>query len=239
MITRQLQNSATNFWQGHSYVGLSGGFGTVRLGRDYTSSFIVVQNQVDPNGGDTVTGFRGSSLQVNPEKVRFANGIKYFNTFSGATVSFDIAEAGKNENGAADATVVNRPWSAAVSYGAGPVWVGFSHANPGGSKDKLTNLGARYTIGAVTLRAGGSTGNQNSGAKVKGYLIGANYALGAGDFRVAYATNSLAGVAQRKRVGFGYHHALSKRTKLYADFVRDSVPTTNKSGYDFGIQHNF
>jgi predicted porin len=228
-----------NFWNGYSWVGLSGAFGTIRLGRDYTSSFIVVQNQIDPQGGDTVTALRGNSVQIAPAKVRFANGIKYIYSDSGLTVSYDISEGSLNNAGGTDLTVVNRPWSVAVSYGAGPLWAGFSHENPGGKFDKLSTFGGRYAFGPVTLRAGASTGTNNSNLKVKGLLLGANYTMGAGDFRVGYATNSVNGVKAAKRLGFGYHHALSKRTKLYVDFARDSVPVTQKSGYDFGIQHNF
>ena len=51
-----------NFWNGYSWVGLTGSFGTLRLGRDYTSAFITVQNQVDPFGGDTVAALRPALL---------------------------------------------------------------------------------------------------------------------------------------------------------------------------------
>ena len=44
----------------------------------------------------------------------------------------------------------------------------------------------------------------------------------------------------------GYHYALSKRTTLYTDYVRNTgtggmfgAVGTEKSGYDFGIKHNF
>ena len=234
-----LTTTNNNFWNGYSWVGLSGGFGTVRLGRDYTSSFILVQNQVDPFGGDQIPTLRQASLQIAPAKVRFANGVKYFNTFGGLTASFDMSEARMNNAGAADATVANRPWSGALTYAAGPVWLGFSHENPGGKKDKLTTLGARFSVGAMTLRGGTSFGTNNSDVKVKGYILGANYRMGAGDFRVGYATNKVDSTSVAKRFGIGYHYDLSKRTKIYADFARDSVPTTDKTGYDFGIQHNF
>ncbi len=234
--------SATNFWNGYSWVGLSGGFGTVRLGRDYTSAFILVQNQIDPFNGDSVASLRPMIL-ATVAKVRFANGVKYFNTFGGLTASFDMSEGGMNNTGAADATVRNRPWSGVVSYAAGPVWLAFAHENPGGVNDKLTTLGARFTMGAATLRAGTSMGKNNSDQKVKSYLLGANVTMGAGSLLVGYATHSVddnsASETKSKRFGIGYHYNLSKRTKIYADFARDSVPATEKTGYDFGIQHNF
>lgn len=256
-----------NFWNGYSWVGLSGGFGTVRIGRDYTSAFITVQNQIDPFGGDQIPSLRQSSLQIAPAKVRFANGVKYFNSFGGLGVSFDMSEAGTDTSGAVPApaaagstpaqikaangailSVKNRPWSGSVTYAAGPVWLGFSHENPGGDKDKLSTLGARFAIGSLTLRAGTSFGTNVFDEKVKGYILAANYRMGAGDLRVGYAMNktddNTATETKAKRIGIGYHYDLSKRTKVYADVARDTSKATtllkdNPTGYDFGIQHNF
>lgn len=229
----------TNFWGGYSFVGLEGGFGRVRIGRHYTSAFLNVQNQVDPFAGDTVATLRQASMQIAPAKVRFANGIGYGNTFGGLGVYFDISERGKDTNGSADGTVANKPWSVAVTYGAGPLWLGLSQENPGGVNDKLTNLGARYTMGGLTLRAGLANGTNNANAKVKGYLLGGNYVMGAGNIKFGYATNKTGSTTNNKRMALGYQYNMSKRTFLYTDFVRDSKLATNKTGYDFGIRHNF
>jgi len=229
-----------NFWNGFSWVGLQGGFGKVTIGRHYTASFLNVQNQVDPWGGDTVAGLRGVGLLTGGvAKVRTGNSVRYDIASGGFTFGADIAEAAKNNTGAADATVRNKPWSFAATYAAGSLWLGLSHENPGGVNDKLTNLGARFGVGDFTIRAGLGNGTNNANAKVKSYLLGANLRMGAGDLRFGYATAKTAGVSTAKRFGLGYHYDLSKRTKLYADFARDSVPVTQKTGYDFGIQHNF
>jgi predicted porin len=233
-------STAANFWNGYSWVGLNGGFGTVRLGRDYTSAFINVQNQVDPFGGDNAGALRGALL-AGVAKVRFANGVKYFNTMGGLSMSYDISEGGVNNTGAADATVANKPWSGSVTYAAGPVWLAFGHENPGGKNDKLTTLGARFAMGPAVLRAGTSFGTNNANAKVKSYLFGANIRMGAGDIRLGYATLKTGSVTSMKRLGVGYHYDLSKRTKVYATLGRDSATAfkAEPTGFDFGIQHNF
>ena len=237
--------SSSNFWNGYSWVGLQGGFGRVMLGRYYTASFLNVQNQVDPFGGDTVAALRGVGMGLGAAyggagKVRFANGLRYDISAGGFGFAFDISESGKNSAGAVDGSVVNKPWSFAATYGGGPFWVGLSHENAGGANDKLTNLGARYTIGGgFTLRAGLGNGTTNTNLKVKTYLLGANWRAGNGDLRFGYAVADVGGTKTGKRLGVGYHYDLSKRTKVYADFGRDSVLSTNKTGYDFGIQHNF
>ena len=228
-----------NFWGGYSFVGLQGGFGLVRIGRFYTAAFTSVQNAVDPFGGDTVATLRQASLQIAPAKVRYANGIRYDIASGGLGFAVDISESGTNTNGAGDATIVDKPYSFAVTYAGGPLWVGFSHENPGGTNDKLSTLGARFAIGGLTLRAGMSKGNNNANADVKGYLLGGNYAMGAGNFKFGYATNKTNTVVNNKRMAVGYQYNLSKRTFLYTDFVRDSKLATNKTGYDFGVRHNF
>jgi predicted porin len=238
------QNSG-NMWNGFSWVGFQGGFGRVTMGRMYTSAFTgfgAVQNQIDPWGGDTVAALRGvGMLPGGVAKIRNANALRYDLNSGGFNFSFDIGEAGKNNTGAADATVVDRPMSFGVNYAAGPLFVGVSMENPGGAKDKLTNFGARYRFGAITLRAGGASGTQNTGTKVKGQLLAANMALGSGDLRAGYATTKVGTATTVKRASVGYKYDLSKRTYLYMDVTKGggTTVTTQKSGYDFGVQHNF
>ena len=52
-------------------------------------------------------------------------------------------------------------------------------------------------------------------------------------------TLKVGGTSTMGKLGVGYHYDLSKRTKIYADFARDGKLKTEKTGYDFGIQHNF
>jgi predicted porin len=232
-------SSATNFWNGYSYVGLQGDFGRVMLGRNYTSSFIYVQNKVDPFGGDGIAAGRGVGLQFSPETVRTANMIRYDGTFSGLTVSADYAESGNNSAGLADATVIDSPFSVAVAYAAGPLFVGVSYMDPGKINDNLTTIGATYNFGMFTLRAGASIGKNTADADVEGYLIGANFPIGAGDFRIVYANKKVGDTTTNQKFGIGYHYNLSKRTKVYIDAANDSKVATEKSGYGVGIQHNF
>ena len=69
--------------------------------------------------------------------------------------------------------------------------------------------------------------------------------LGQGELRasVGKLRTDLAGPGGKsdlaKGFALGYHYALSKRTTLYTDFVRNSVVATEKTGYDFGVKHNF
>ena len=243
----------TRFWEGFSYVGMRTPYGVLTLGRQYTSSFLTVQNQVDVFAGETIAALRdfgmGNSTVYATSgvgKIRVPDAVKYAVAFSGVTLSADVAEA---PEGSPD-----RPYSLAANYEGGPVWFGASFENPAGANDRLANLGVRYKIGSVTVVGGLGNGRNNADAKFKSYLLGANVAVGAGDIKVGYANVKLGSAAVNKRFGIGYHHNLSKRTKLFVDYARDSkgysgnlpasIPAnselrTEKNGYDLGIQHNF
>ncbi len=228
----------TTFWHGQSLVGLSSKtLGTVTIGRQYTSAFDV-QNAVDPFGGDGVAALRpyGMATGNAVAQTRVADSVKYKNSFAGFSVSGDIAEH--------VATVAgdDRPYSVSFTYGAGPIWAGVSFENASGDEDRLINAGVRYTFGPVTLSAGGSEGRTNAATnnKLRGYLVGANVVVGAGEIKAGWTSLKVSGVTTNTRYAVGYHHNLSKRTKLYADVARETkVITTQKTGYEIGVQHNF
>lgn len=224
-------NASNTFWNGYSTVGLGGTFGSVNLGRQYTSSFSLAQNVFDPFGSDTVAGLRDTSLRVAPARMRVANSIRYDGAFGGVKVAADIAER---------TTGTDRPYSVAAQYAAGPVLAAISYENPEGGSDKLLNAGVAYTFGPAKLALAGSTGKNAANASVKGYLIGATVNVGpAGRVLVGYAQNKVGSADADKKASVGYRHDLSKRTFLYTDFTRVNKLATEKTGYDFGVQHNF
>ncbi|WP_338416805.1 porin [uncultured Sphaerotilus sp.] len=224
------QNSA-NMWNGYSTVGLGGAFGSVNLGRQYTSSFTLLQNAFDPFLGDTVAGLRGVALAQSPARVRVANSIRYDGAFAGVKIAADIAER---------TTGTDRPYSVAAQYAVGPFMAAVGYENPEGANDKLVQAGVAYTFGPAKLALAGSSGKNAANASVKGFLVGATVNVGpAGRVLVGYAQNKVASADADKKVSVGYRHDLSKRTYLYTDFTRVNKLTTEKTGYDFGVQHNF
>lgn len=269
-------SSGTTFWEGFSFVGLrSATMGGVTVGRQYTSSFLNLQNNVDPFAGETVAALRnifmggaygtgagaltpndtynvwaggsvaGITGPTAPARGRQSNMVKYAVTFSGISLSADIAERNgpAGTGGIAD---VKRPYSAALTYAGGPFWGGIAFENAGGQWDRVLNVAAKYTFGGkFTLSAGMSDGRVNAATnnKLRSYIVGANIAVGSGDIKVGYAASKVAGVAVNSRLGLGYHHNLSKRTKLYVDFAHEGKAITgtpsSKSGYDLGVQHSF
>ena len=163
--------------------------------------------------------------------------------FSAAGFSFgaQVAEATDTIN-----NFNKKPVNFAVSYGAGPVMVAVAYERTGQEAldtAKWVTVNGSFDLGMVKLGALYGTGNTAAGADHKSYLVTAVAPIGQGEFRASYGrlrdeTND---VTAAKGFALGYHYALSKRTTLYTDVIRNTgvLAGTEKTGYDFGIKHNF
>lgn len=235
------------FWQGYSTVGLVTPFGAINLGRQYTPAFLMIQNQIDPFGGETVAqgreigmrfgvvapgGATGSAIY----KTRVSDSIRYDLSMGGFNLGASIAEGAPNGG-------TDKPFSIAANYAAGPFWVGVGYENPAAEEDKGWNVGGRYNFGWATASAGYSKGTTAAGGDAKGWILGATVPFGAFDFKGMYATSDVDGVGETRKVGLGVHYNFSKRTKVYADAAKIGGSATaaldNKTGYDLGLKHTF
>ena len=224
----------TAFWHGLSTVGLGGSFGTVNLGRQYTAAFSLATDVIDPFGGYTVAGLRDESLTKSVARLRTDNSVRYDGAFGGLKVAADIAET--------PAGGVDRPYSVAAQYAAGPFMVAASYDNPTGANDNLATLGGSYAFGPAKVSLGIGRGDNNSNVRVKQALAGVTVSVGAaGQVLAGYAQEEVGTADATKKVSLGYRHNLSKRTQLYTDVTRvnDLLSKTEKTGYDFGVIHTF
>jgi predicted porin len=228
--------TGNRFWGARSIVGVEGGFGQVTLGREYTTAFLQSQLISDPWGWDTVvaavnaTGLTGGGIA----KVRNDSALTYKISFSGVTIGVQTAERTDTF-----ANFSKRPVNIGVNYGGGPLAVNFGHEVTGVANEKWTTLGASYAFGPVRpgLFYGKGTRSNNASSKtLMGTLV---VGLGAGELRASVGRHKTASTTDISAIGLGYHHALSKRTTVYTDFVRNSKLSTQKTGYDVGLKHNF
>lgn len=241
------QSSGTIFWQGYSTVGLTTPYGSVNLGRQYTPAFLMIQNQIDPFGGETVAQGRDTGMRFGGiTKARVNDSIRYDLAVGGFSLGMSVAEGGTS-NGGGVAGAENKPTSIAANYVAGPIWVGFGYENPADDQDKAWNIGGRYNFGFMTLAAGYGKGTTAAGVDAKGWLVGATVPVGAVDIKVMYATNNVDNLGDTRKIGIGAHYNFSKRTKVYVDYGKVSGDLTaigaavdaNSTGYDMGIKHTF
>ncbi|MFO1338622.1 MAG: porin [Burkholderiaceae bacterium] len=241
------QSNATNFWQGYSTVGIVSPYGAVRLGRQYTPAFLMIQNQIDPFGGESVAQGRDTGMRFGGvTKVRVADSIRYDLAVGGFSLGASVAE-GDAANGGGVAGAEHKPVSFAANYVVGPVWLGVGYENPADDQDKVWNIGGRYNFGFMTLAAGYGKGTTAAGVDTKGWLVGATVPVGAVDIKVMYATNNVDNLGDTRKIGVGAHYNFSKRTKVYVDYGKVSGDLTaigaavdaNSTGYDLGIKHVF
>ena len=241
-----------------STVSLNGGFGEVRLGRDYTPQFWNL-TVFDPFGTNGV----GTSQTLNsslggPTTVRASNAIGYFlpgnlGGFYGQAQYY----MGENLSNAANKKDGNG-LSMRVGYANGPINVALalSETKYLAGNIKAVNLGGQYDLGVAKIMAHYNQDKISGGADGKGFLIGGLVPMGAGEIRLAYSTYkvSVAGPDPRSnKLALGYVHNLSKRTALYATYAHVSnkngaaqslngsvtAASDNSNGYDFGIRHSF
>jgi predicted porin len=240
-------------WGGDSYVGLTGGFGTVHLGRTYTSydaayalsnSSNVFDSAFTPTGQVFANGASYTS--------RTADTIKYVApTFSGVTLSLS---KGLKEDTAAGKKDVD---SLSAIYRAGPLAVGYGYQAQGDAtaRNKFNLLSASYNLGVASVSGSYGTRKLTAGSKDTEYNIGVAVPQGAFTFSVGYAnseTKSAAGAKTSEASGFGagVTYAMSKRTTAYFGIrdterkaggvkANDGTNSTNAQFYAVGVRHNF
>ena len=235
-----------------AFIGLSGGFGNVRLGRQY-SSYDELRGGTDTMGhtGFSATAGAGAWDTVGSGYTfRVNNMVRYETPNMGgltANVSYGLGENKTAANGA-DSLVAFK-----VQYANGPLMAGLSVQNekaagraaaaavaaaPGnagtaavaasaGVKLKHTLFAGSYDLGVAKLNAGYNTSSWTGGNKDKEMQFGVTMPFGATSVALAYGNskNSTAGVTNAKGTTLGLQalYALSKRTTAYAGLQNTTV----------------
>jgi len=249
-----------------SLLALSGNFGTVAAGRQYTPQYGLV-SKVDPFGTGTVgdvTYGRGvyvMGTDAAPSTIRLNNLVAYvsptvagFNVIAGYTASAlsDESSVAKNAK-SGDAKI----WAINPNYSNGPLFVGLNYhqvkIDSIGYKDKVLDLGSTYDFGVVKLAAVYGqlkTSVPGDSWKAKQWMLGATVPVSAaGSVMVSYARNKTED-AKASKWAVGYSHALSKRTNVYAAYGKISTNDDAEgdfsvgrqdytSGLNLGVRHTF
>ena len=236
------------FWGARSLVGLKGNFGQLTLGREYTTAFLGSQLINDPWGWDTVaSGTPGAGLNQaltggGIARVRNDSAATYNFSMSGFSFGAQIAEATDAIN-----NFQKKPYNFSAGYAAGPFTVNAGYEKTGqvaAAAAQWATLGGTFNLGMVKLGASIGSGRTAADAKNQSYMVTAVGVMGQGELRGSYGklTTDQPGIGKSdlaKGFALGYHYALSKRTTLYTDYVRNTAVAIEKNGYDFGIKHNF
>ena len=241
-----------------STVSLAGGWGELRLGRDYTPQFWNL-TVFDPFGtvgvGTTQTL---NSIITGVTAVRASNSIGYFlpGNLGGFYGQAQIYLGENNQNNAATEDD-GKGYGVRLGFASGPfnVALALSKTEYAAGDVKQNNIGGQWDFGVAKLQAHYSK-DSNGALDGKGWLIGTLVPVGAGEIRAAFSQykTDAAGDPRTRKLALGYVHNLSKRTALYATFARlknngGAAQTLNgagagagnfsSTGYDFGVRHSF
>ena len=165
-------NASGNLFSRAAWVGASGGFGEVRLGRQVLGSFGVHANGL---AAGAASGLYESGANIAQGGVRFSNAIQYrspdFGGISG-TISLSAPETASTITTVAGLVPDTKSTNAktgldlSIAYANGPIYVGFGYNRM--SADSATNNNEAGLLNAAT------SGDQ----KVTDYALSASYNFG-------------------------------------------------------------
>jgi predicted porin len=245
-----LDTGAASGFSRQSYVGFSGGFGEVKLGKVWTAyddvsgaSDAVFDSALAPmNNVFLSTGYAGNPSNTiyyaSPTMGGFAGAFSYSLEEKAIQTPTDVAET--------TVTSLN------LTYGAGPLAAQFGYQkednNLAANDTSFTRLGASYDFGVATAKlVYGKTANIGnvSGADATEWSLGADVPVGpALTLSAAYAKSTdNAAAGNEKRTGFGFAGAytLSKRTFLYGGYTnaKADLADSKTTVFALGVQHKF
>ena len=227
------------YWARSAWVGLSGGYGSVNLGRNTTSLFVntLIFNAFGDSFGfspsirhyftsGTVTGDTGWSDSVKYTSPRFG----------GATFTAHVAagEADGGKNGGVSALYFGGPL--AMGFAWQSVSKGATLANT-----KTWQLGASYNLTVAKFFGQyGSVDNDATGNSYDITGLGVSAPVGAGSVLAQWGRISPDMGSSRTTFSLGYDYFLSKRTDLYAVYMSDKISgLSSGTNYGVGIRHRF
>lgn len=262
-LTNDDGNAGALNFQRRSTVSLMGGFGEIRLGRDYTPHFwnTTVYDPFGTNGvGQAMTPGMVGTAGNGALAVRSNNSISYFTPAMGG-FSLQVMKAfGENVSGGVK---TNDYLGFRAGYAAGPVSFHGAYGKTEGATNaadvKYMNFGGSFNAGVLTATLVYAQEKTGAGLKITAIEPGIQVPVGAGSIRASYARHDIKSSANDwNKIAVGYLHNLSKRTTAYATYARVGNKGTqtkvvannglaapaaaaggNASGFEFGIRHAF
>ena len=254
---------AANQFHRQAFVGLGGGFGTLTVGRQYD----IVDNLYGKYDSMGYSGYGAMNYVFNVGCAaagigsggtgdciaRQNNSVMYSTPAMGG---FNLSAMwAPGENRVPGVTSAGKMYGLMASYANGPIDIGggWQSNKATGAAAATTNylIGGSYDLKVAKLFAeieGGK--NKVANGQDTGFQIGAVIPLGAPSLMVSYARENqkIAGARRSQATAFSAmgHYPLSKRTYVYAAYLRGEtdptaagIPTQKQQNYGVGLVHNF
>lgn len=213
-----------------SFVGLSGSFGTITLGRVWSAFFNHVGTIMDVSqnvGGD---GYNGP--------YRTSNTLSYATGSGPIALQLDLNLDGDNPNSSG----VDE-WQAGGTYTAGPLSIALAHrdANGGAADDtSQTGVGVKYNMDGFWLGAGYTSLDDGSADKTTGLALLAGG--GSGDFSWWASLESVEDDddgTDQDTINFNLTRHLSSNTRVYIEAALDDNAGGDQNEILFGVRTDF
>lgn len=250
-------------------VGLSGNFGAVTLGKQYTAYDDVQENGFATfksqhlasqryayfsQNANLIPVLTAGAIDIAPYQANPANTIKYqSNTYGGfsAAASYSLGED-KNMPAMGDASNVI---ALSGQYASGPLAVALGHQQEkfqadAQDKSKFTTLNGSYDLGSFKLLGDYTHSKFDDANKSNDWSIGAQVPLASnlllsGGYSAGKLKADGDTLAKSKGLSAALAYVLSKRTLAYAGFNATNVEEGNGDdmlkvrAYAVGVKHNF
>jgi predicted porin len=238
------QTDASPIENRNSFVGLSGGFGAVQIGRQYNFAFF---NSI-ANDPFSHSGIGGYAVNYGGPggASRTSNMIAYTAPSFVPGVGIQVGKA-MGETASVNGSVkTGDSTSYGVTYGAGALYAGITGETVIGAtaatpKTKNSTTTITYDLGMV--KVGYSTGKTATGADYnKAGAFSLTVPMGALTLGVSSGdrkTNASGAEVKTTVTQYGAIYALSKRTSAYLQNGKASAPATTTTVTAIGLRHDF
>ena len=243
--TGTLESGSRPLFQGQSRVGLTGGFGTFRIGRGLTAfqessiAFEPFHGIPSPQGFQAdlmVAGYSSDPLSAAGNSAnRFSNAV-FYNSPEYMGLQLNTTIGSREANGSspligrgtallpqygATAAALANPYSISITYKNGPG--ALMLANERNAVESTVTSFAGYVMVAPVTKLMFSMTRQDQehtrllNQETKAWVVGANHTIGAGKIIAGVGSKHTDGLEKVRQYSLGYEYSLSKRTYLYAD----------------------
>lgn len=243
-----------------SWLGLSGGFGSLKVGRQSSPIFIFADS-IDPFDAGLTSGKAGQSTSTSGMLGIFRTAFRTDNTVTYTTTNLNgfTGSLAYTFGETAGSTSANRQIGLSVVYDKGPVYAGIAYQNVNdafGNAIKQALIGGTYNFGvAKAALAYQKNSSDLQTLNNKSWMIGVTVPVGASSNVLASFIRSTDNTVPTANSGsqwaLGYTFDLSKRTTLYTSYSRNSNQAMSNIGglaaangltdtlFNAGIRHKF
>lgn len=224
------------------FVGLQGGFGSLKLGRTFNPTFFYA---LTANSTKGVTGYSTRAGTLETDGVYVSNQVLYTTpNFGGFTGQISYAPS--------EIAGASAHRGLGIGYAAGPIAVNFAHSKlaagaPGATVNALNLIAASYDFSVAKVLFSYTDRSDVASDADNTWALGVTVPVGPGQLWASYDRSEV-GAGTTRVIHGGYKYFLSKRTTAYVNLgnkknaaVAFNGAAVGKAvtGWGVGLAHNF